>query len=317
MTGISILEALAQPMEDNEIEWKVQTVSRNNQGQLNALIVPYVQARAIQSRLDKVCGLLWQTKYRELTIFEKPAIECTISIFHNNVWISRCDAAEATQYESVKGGYSDALKRAAVQFGIGRFLYSLPQFWVPISNTRPQGQSEYIGGQYKVNGKNEYVKGYYTRPELNLNQNQAPLETGKQTSAAQQPSTKQSNKKEPTEYSPQQLQKEIFDCLQVLNINPQSAPNLFHYIHCPPKQLQHASKEELLGLYELLHPVKMYVLICTDTFKLSVEHQLWYASHFLEQSIGSYMQLIGCLDDSSIRIIFDIIRNDLNTQQRA
>ncbi len=318
MTGNSILEALAQPMDDNEIEWKVQTVTRNNQGDLNALIVPYVQARAIQSRLDKVCGLLWQTKYRELSIFEKPAIECTISIFHNNVWISRCDAAEATQYESVKGGYSDALKRAAVQFGIGRFLYSLPQHWVSITSNRPQGPSEYVGGKYKINGKEEYVKGYYSRPELNLKQNQSS-QTSKQTTTTtpQKHPTNQKGKKEPAEFTPQQLQKEIFECLQVLNINPEYASNLFHHIHCQPKPLNHGTKEELQRLFELLYPVKMYVKVCSETFKLPVEHQLWYASHYLNQPIGDYMQLIGCLDDSTIRIIFDIIRGHFETQQRA
>ncbi len=319
MKETEILEKLAEPMQDNEIEWKVQTVTRDNSGRLTALIVPYVQARAIQSRLDKVCGLNWETKYRELSIFNKPAIECTISIYHNNMWISRCDAAEATQFESVKGGYSDALKRAAVQFGIGRFLYSLPQYWVPINNERLQGDCERIGGKYKVNGKEEYIKGFYYRPLLNQQQNNSsqPMNQTPTNNPQITNSTKQRDRKTPVELSLQQMQQEILECMKVLNINPERSANIFRYINCPPMALNSANKEQLQRLYEILHPVKMYVMVCTEQFRLPIEHQLGYASHYLKDHIANYNQLIGRLDDSGIRYIFDSIRNGLQEQQMA
>ena len=55
---------------------------------------------------------------------------CTIDIRINGEWVSRSDAAGDTHVEPVKGGASDALKRAAAQWGIGRYLYYLPNQWV-------------------------------------------------------------------------------------------------------------------------------------------------------------------------------------------
>ena len=55
---------------------------------------------------------------------------CTIDIRINGEWVSRSDAAGDTHVEPVKGGASDALKRSAAQWGIGRYLYYLPNQWV-------------------------------------------------------------------------------------------------------------------------------------------------------------------------------------------
>ncbi|MDD1505532.1 Rad52/Rad22 family DNA repair protein [Lysinibacillus sp. CNPSo 3705] len=317
MTGTDVLNKLAEPMQDNEIDWKVQTVTKDNYGKLKALIVPYVSARAIQSRLDKVCGLNWKNSYRELNIFDKPAIECTISIYHNDMWVSRSDAAEATQYESVKGGYSDALKRAAVHFGIGRFLYSLPQYWVEIYTTRPNGECEYVSGEYKINREKEYVKGYYLRPTLNLQQsnNQHSQSDSNPTNNPQRANLPiKKDKRTPDQFSYQEIQQEILECMNVLNIHPQHASNLFQYINCPPMALNSASQEQLQSLYEALYPVKMYVMVCIEQFKLPIQHQLGFASHYLKEQIGDYFQLIGRLDENGIRNIFENIRRSLQQQ---
>ncbi len=46
--------------------------------------------------------------------------------------VSKSDVGTASQWEASKGCASDALKRAAVHFGIGRYLYALPQVWVDL-----------------------------------------------------------------------------------------------------------------------------------------------------------------------------------------
>ena len=70
--------------------------------------------------LDEVCGAEnWQTDYQ----FIKNSIYCSISIKINNEWIKKTDAGSPSETEADKGEASDALKRAAVQWGIGRFLY--------------------------------------------------------------------------------------------------------------------------------------------------------------------------------------------------
>src|SRR5205823_8806255 len=46
--------------------------------------------------------------------------------------VTKCDAGEAAaEDEPLKAAVSDALKRCAVHFGIARYLYYLPQIWVP------------------------------------------------------------------------------------------------------------------------------------------------------------------------------------------
>jgi Rad52/22 family double-strand break repair protein len=47
-------------------------------------------------------------------------------------WLWRSNGAGNTSFEGEKGAYSDAFKRAAVLWGVGRYLYSLTNPWVDI-----------------------------------------------------------------------------------------------------------------------------------------------------------------------------------------
>ena len=49
-------------------------------------------------------------------------------------WVWREDGADNTEVEAVKGGLSNAMKRAGAALGIGRYLYDLPQQWVPLND---------------------------------------------------------------------------------------------------------------------------------------------------------------------------------------
>lgn len=104
----------------------------------NIIAVPYVTNRAIQARLDEVMGINnWRNEF-------KPApdggVLCGIYLRLNGEWIVKWDGADNTRIEATKGGLSGSMKRAAVQWGIGRFLYDTPVIWV---------QAE----QYTANGK--------------------------------------------------------------------------------------------------------------------------------------------------------------------
>ncbi len=52
---------------------------------------------------------------------------CYLSIRCDGEWVTKSDGAGDTNIEAEKGGISDALKRAAQKFGIGRYLYYLPK----------------------------------------------------------------------------------------------------------------------------------------------------------------------------------------------
>ena len=88
------------------------------------MVLAYVTNRAIQNRLDEVCGPMgWRNEYRE----ETGGVMCGISIWcsERKTWGTKWDGAEKTDVESFKGGLSASMKRAAVQWGIGRYLYKL------------------------------------------------------------------------------------------------------------------------------------------------------------------------------------------------
>jgi hypothetical protein len=90
-------------------------------------------------RLDEVCGKAgWRNEYRDIP--NNGGVECGISIKVEGEWITKWDAAENTQVEAVKGGRSGAMKRAAVQWGIGRYLYNLEEGFAVVSATRARFQ---------------------------------------------------------------------------------------------------------------------------------------------------------------------------------
>jgi hypothetical protein len=85
-----------------------------------------------------VCGKAgWRNEYRDIP--NNGGVECGISIKIDSEWVTKWDAAENTQVEAVKGGRSGAMKRAAVQWGIGRYLYNLEEGFAQTSLDKKQG----------------------------------------------------------------------------------------------------------------------------------------------------------------------------------
>lgn len=95
-------------------------------------------------RLDDVCGPAgWQCRYPHAN----GKTVCEIGIKVDGEWLWKADGAGDTDYEAEKGAMSDAFKRAAVRWGIGRYLYDLGNIWVGI---KAQGKSYAIeDGEYK------------------------------------------------------------------------------------------------------------------------------------------------------------------------
>ena len=84
----------------------------------------YIDARDVMYRLDDVLGPLnWQDSYKEVM----GRIICTLSIRFDEEWVSKSDGAGDTKIEGDKGAISDAFKRAACRWGIGRYLYYFPK----------------------------------------------------------------------------------------------------------------------------------------------------------------------------------------------
>lgn len=122
-----LTEKLQAPFHPDDIEWRV---GATNSDKSKGLALAYVTNRAIQNRLDELFGPFgWKNEFRE---WKDKSQLCGISIKHGDEWITKWDGADDSNMEATKGGLSDAMKRAAYQWGIGRYLYKLPSVWVPI-----------------------------------------------------------------------------------------------------------------------------------------------------------------------------------------
>lgn len=129
------LQHLHAPFPPNEIEWRVGST---NADKSKGLALAYLTARHVMERLDEVCGVgNWQDRYE----FHGKRTVCYLSIRIDGEWVTKADGAGDSEVEAEKGAISDALKRAAVKWGIGRYLYSLGNTWVELE---PAGRSQRI-----------------------------------------------------------------------------------------------------------------------------------------------------------------------------
>jgi hypothetical protein len=133
MDSAEIMKRLQEPFPPEDIEWRVGST---NGDKTKGIALAYVTNRAIMNRLDTIFGPFgWKNEFRE---WKGTSQLCGISIKVEGEWITKWDGADDSQTEAVKGGLSDAMKRAGYQWGIGRYLYNLENMWVPIE---PAGKS--------------------------------------------------------------------------------------------------------------------------------------------------------------------------------
>lgn len=168
------LADLAKPFDPHEIEWRIAQAGEKD-GKPWARVFAYVTNRAIQARLDAVCGPAnWAN---ELKDYRGLGALCGIGIRMDDVvrnqslqflgWVWKWDGANDTDYEPIKGGLSDSMKRAAVQWGIGRYLYNLEASFLPaecISTERRYGGDENGWRRHYDRGKG--LEFWWKPPEL-------------------------------------------------------------------------------------------------------------------------------------------------------
>ena len=135
------LAQLSEPFPAGDIEWRV---SRCGPGKtVWCYVLAYITARAIQQRLDDVCGVAgWRMEPpRILTINGQDYFACGLSIWiDKDDWITKWDVCEPTRTKGIdaaKGGWSGAMKRAGAQLGIGRYLYYIDETYADTSETDP------------------------------------------------------------------------------------------------------------------------------------------------------------------------------------
>jgi hypothetical protein len=123
---MSVFDHLRAPFPPSLISWRVGST---NADKTKGMALAYIDARDVMERLDEIIGPEnWQCKYSHTAT----KTVCDIGIRFDGEWIWKADGAGDTDFEADKGALSDAFKRAAVRWGIGRYLYDLRSPWVAI-----------------------------------------------------------------------------------------------------------------------------------------------------------------------------------------
>lgn len=117
-------EKMIRLLNANEIECRIGIISEKG---LSLLL--YKDARADMKILDEIYGgKNWQRKHEVIG----GNLYCIVSIWDDEKrqWISKMDVGTKSRTETEKGESSDAFKRACVNWGIGRELYTAPFVWI-------------------------------------------------------------------------------------------------------------------------------------------------------------------------------------------
>jgi hypothetical protein len=125
----SISRKLREPFDPTDVDFRVQ--GRVNEQTNKAQVLAYIDARAVQDRLDSVVGCgNWSFDWSPIVSDngEVMVAKGTLTIYG----VSKSDAGSASNFEQSLGAVSHCFKRAAVQWGIGRYLYSLAVAWVTV-----------------------------------------------------------------------------------------------------------------------------------------------------------------------------------------
>jgi hypothetical protein len=122
-----VTRRLSDVFDLGEVKFKPQKVSGNR-----AMAIAYISSRHVMDRLDEVMGINgWKDEYQVLP--GGTEVECRLSLKILGEWVFKVDVGGMSEQpdggDRMKAAYSDALKRAAVKFGIGRFLYRTQQAW--------------------------------------------------------------------------------------------------------------------------------------------------------------------------------------------
>lgn len=135
-------------------------------------IVFYIDSRLVVDRLNQVAGPEnWSDAYQPLAPAELAntlyfPVECRLSVFG----VVKADVGQGANQvlddKAWKTAYSDALKRAAVKFGVGRFLYSIPRIRVEC-DVDDAGKLKWLSRKGTADAEAAYER-WLANPQLNV-----------------------------------------------------------------------------------------------------------------------------------------------------
>jgi hypothetical protein len=182
MPDPELYQKLREPFELRYINWKINNYSSDKS---KAMITFHLDARAVQHRLNKVLGVEgWSFSFSELERDQGVHGKLTVYFFNKNAAnasgrdecivqdVTREDVGYASTTEKdewYKDAVSDALKRCAVHFGVGHFLYALPHFWIDL---------EKPAQKYLSNEQNQLVEDWLKKQVARMTRKKPVAKTG-------------------------------------------------------------------------------------------------------------------------------------------
>jgi hypothetical protein len=111
---------LRRPFTPEAVKWKLQSSWAAGSSNAGGIVIPYIDARLVVERLNAVVPGLWTADFKT---WGQKATMCELTIDG----ITRRDVGTGGVTEPEKAIISDALKRAAVHFGVGVSIYGMKQ----------------------------------------------------------------------------------------------------------------------------------------------------------------------------------------------
>lgn len=138
------MEKNIRKLKASEIECRVGTI--NEKG---CSLLLYKDARCDMRILDETFGAMnWKRSHEIID----GNLYCTVSVLSDvGEWVSKQDVGVESFTEKEKGQASDSFKRACVNWGIGRELYTSPFIWVNHADKEA----------YQKNGKYQTYQSYH------------------------------------------------------------------------------------------------------------------------------------------------------------
>lgn len=176
-------QLLAIPLEADEIQWRVGQSGVTDKG-VYCMLLAYMDARAVQRRFDLIFGIEnWKVevtpvmfgsvaaggttdeyyvkKMQELCCGFTAHLSCRI----DGEWITKTGTANFSNFEGLKGAESDAIKRAAFMWGMGRYLYDTGTTFGETRTERPPREERELWTRAKASSRNRQDVWYWWKPK--------------------------------------------------------------------------------------------------------------------------------------------------------
>lgn len=118
-------------LSKDDIDVRVSNISENN-GVVKVMLLLYKDARVDMKILDEIYTPMgWKRTHKLIG----DRLYCCVEVWDEGkgCWIGKEDVGTESNTEAEKGQASDSFKRACVNWGIGRELYSAPRIYVTLN----------------------------------------------------------------------------------------------------------------------------------------------------------------------------------------